>query len=61
MILCHWLGQTANPLTGAEASDLFASFVRARLPLRKTLNDKVYRRERLSAYPMSVTIERARE
>jgi SAM-dependent methyltransferase len=49
MVLCHWLGQTANPLTGAEASDLFAAFVSARLPVRTTLNEKAYRLERLSA------------
>ena len=48
MILCHWLGETDNPLTGLEASDLFAAFASARLPVRTTLNEKGYRLERLS-------------
>jgi SAM-dependent methyltransferase len=48
MILCHWLGKTDNPLTGSEASDLFAAFASARLPVRTTLNEKGYRLERLS-------------
>jgi SAM-dependent methyltransferase len=48
MILCHWLGETDNPLTGQEANDLFAAFVSARLPVRTTLNEKGYRLERLS-------------
>jgi SAM-dependent methyltransferase len=50
MILCHWLGDTDNPLTGPEASDLFASFARTTLPARTTLNEKSYRLERLSGY-----------
>jgi SAM-dependent methyltransferase len=48
MILCHCLGKTDNPLTGPEASDLFAAFASARLPVRTTLNEKGYRLERLS-------------
>jgi SAM-dependent methyltransferase len=48
MILCHWLGDTDNPLTGREASDLFAAFASARLPVRTTLNERGYRLERLS-------------
>jgi len=61
MILCHYLGETDNPLTGAEASDLFAAVVSARLPLRTTLKvrtrlkvrttlkEREYQLERLSA------------
>ena len=41
MILCHCLGKTDNPLTGPEASDLFAAFASARLPVRTTLQDGV--------------------
>jgi SAM-dependent methyltransferase len=50
MILCHWLGDTDNPLTGPVASDLFASFARTTLLARTTLNEKSYRLERLSGY-----------
>jgi SAM-dependent methyltransferase len=48
IILCHWLGQTNYPLTGVEASELFASAVSPTLPLRKIFHDDVYRLERVS-------------
>lgn len=49
IILCHWLGPTDYPLTGHQASDLFAAAVAARLPSRTILHDAIYRLERLSA------------
>lgn len=49
IILCHWLGETDYPLTGHQASDLFAAAVATRLPSRKILHDAIYRLERLSA------------
>jgi SAM-dependent methyltransferase len=50
VILCHWLGQTDYPLTGVEASDLFAAAVSPRLPVRKIFHDDVYRLERVSCH-----------
>ena len=49
IILCHWLGQTNYPLTGHQASDLFAVAAATRLPSRTILHDAIYRLERLSA------------
>jgi 2-polyprenyl-3-methyl-5-hydroxy-6-metoxy-1,4-benzoquinol methylase len=49
MILCHWLGETDYPLTGRQASDLFASFVAVRLPARTIVHEESYRLERLAA------------
>lgn len=49
MILCHWLGETDYPLTGAAASDAFAEAVFRRAPARRILRDEIYRLERLSA------------
>jgi SAM-dependent methyltransferase len=48
IILCHWLGETNYPLTGNEASDLFATAIALRLPNRVPLRDEVYRLERFS-------------
>jgi SAM-dependent methyltransferase len=48
MILCHWLGETDYPLTGHQASDLFAKAVSRRRPTRAILHEGVYRLERLS-------------
>jgi 2-polyprenyl-3-methyl-5-hydroxy-6-metoxy-1,4-benzoquinol methylase len=48
IILCHWLGETDYPLTGHQASDLFAAAVKASLPVRAILHDETYRLERLS-------------
>jgi SAM-dependent methyltransferase len=48
MILCHWLGETDYPLTGYQASDLFANAAASRRPTRVILHDEIYRLERLS-------------
>jgi SAM-dependent methyltransferase len=48
MILCHWLGKTDYPLTGRQASDLFAKAVATRRPKRLNLHEGIYRLERLS-------------
>jgi len=48
IILCHWLGETDYPLTGAFASECFASAVAIKLPARTRLRDDVYRLERSS-------------
>ena len=48
MILCHWLGETDYPLTGHQASDLFAKAFSKRRPTRLILHEGVYRLERLS-------------
>lgn len=48
IIACHWLGETNYPLTGSDASDLFAAEVAVRLPIRVPLRDEVYRLERWS-------------
>lgn len=49
IILCHWLGETDYPLSGIEASDLFARLIKAALPARSILHDEVYRLERFYA------------
>lgn len=49
IIMCHWLGETDYPLSGARASDLFASLIANRLPERTELHHDVYRLERLCA------------
>ncbi len=48
VVLCHWLGETDYPLTGEQASDLFAEAIVKRLPSRAILNGETYRLERLS-------------
>ena len=48
MVLCHWLGETDYPLTGHQASDIFADAVVMRAPSRRILRDEVYRLETLS-------------
>ena len=45
MALCHWLGETDYPLTGHQASDIFAEAVVKRAPSRRILRDEVYRLE----------------
>lgn len=47
MVLCHWLGETDYPLTGHQASDIFAEAVVMRAPSRRILRDEVYRLETL--------------
>ncbi len=49
VILCHWLGQTDYPLSGIEASELFARTITKTLPVRSILHDAIYRLERFSA------------
>ncbi|OYU92025.1 MAG: SAM-dependent methyltransferase [Bradyrhizobiaceae bacterium PARB1] len=49
MVLCHWLGETDYPLTGCQASDIFADAVAMRAPSRRILRDHVYRLETLSS------------
>jgi 2-polyprenyl-3-methyl-5-hydroxy-6-metoxy-1,4-benzoquinol methylase len=49
IILCHWLGETDYPLTGVEASDQFARFIKPTMPVRSVLHDAIYRLERFSA------------
>jgi SAM-dependent methyltransferase len=48
MILCHWLGETDYPLTGRQASELFAQAVATRRPGRAILHEGIYRLERLT-------------
>jgi SAM-dependent methyltransferase len=48
LILCHWLGETDYPLTGHEASELFARACVTRQPRREILHEGIYRLERLS-------------
>ena len=49
IILCHWLGETDYPLTGHQASDLFATAIHETLPVRTVLQNDGYRLERLSS------------
>ncbi|MGJ5177491.1 class I SAM-dependent methyltransferase [Bradyrhizobium oligotrophicum] len=49
IVLCHWLGETDYPLTGIDASELFAEFIKPALPVRAILHDETYRLERFSA------------
>jgi len=49
ILLCHWLGETDYPLTGHEASDLFAEHVVTKMPVRVIVRNDVYRLERFLA------------
>lgn len=49
ILLCHWLGETDYPLSGVEASELFAAAVVSRMPGRSIVHDDVYRLERFVA------------
>jgi hypothetical protein len=49
IILCHWLGETDYPLTGIQASELFARCVKPSAPVRTVLHDAIYRLEKFSA------------
>jgi SAM-dependent methyltransferase len=49
IVLCHWLGETDYPVTGIEASELFAGLIKPALPVRSVLHDSIYRLERFSA------------
>jgi SAM-dependent methyltransferase len=48
IVMCHWLGETDYPLTGAMASDLFALAMIRRLPVHEILRNQQYRLDRLS-------------
>jgi SAM-dependent methyltransferase len=48
IILCHWLGETDYPLSGEQASELFARETASRLPRRTIVHDEVYRLERFA-------------
>ena len=50
IVLCHWLGETDYPLTGVEASELFARHIKPIMPARSILHDAVYRLERFSVH-----------
>lgn len=50
--LCHWLGETDYPLTGHQASNLFAKAAARRRPDRSILHEGIYRLERLT-FPRS--------
>jgi 2-polyprenyl-3-methyl-5-hydroxy-6-metoxy-1,4-benzoquinol methylase len=50
IVLCHWLGETDYPLTGVEASELFARHIKPLMPARSILHDAVYRLERFSVH-----------
>jgi SAM-dependent methyltransferase len=49
IVLCHWLGETDYPLTGVEASELFACHIKPAMRLRSILHNATYRLERFSA------------
>jgi 2-polyprenyl-3-methyl-5-hydroxy-6-metoxy-1,4-benzoquinol methylase len=49
IILCHWLGETDYPLTGDQASEIFAKGIAIKLPTREIIRDETYRLERYSA------------
>jgi SAM-dependent methyltransferase len=53
VILCHWLGPTDYPLSGALASDLFIEAMQARLELHSILHEGVYRLERIRLRPQT--------
>lgn len=48
IVLCHWLGETDYPLSGTDASEVFADTVVSRLSVRSIVRDDVYRLERFS-------------
>jgi SAM-dependent methyltransferase len=49
IVLCHWLGGTDYPLTGVEASELFACHIKPAMRVRSILHNATYRLERFSA------------
>ena len=48
IVLCHWLGETDYPLSGADASEVFARVIKRAMPTRLILHDDVYRLEQFS-------------
>lgn len=51
LVLCHWLGETDYPLTGAEAAEAFVSAAVAKAYRHETMHDDVYRLDRLLRDP----------
>lgn len=49
IVLCHWLGETDYPLTGMQASKMFADAVAMQTPVRRILRDDAFRLETLTA------------
>ena len=49
IVLCHWLGETDYPLTGVEASELFACHIKPAMRVRSILHNATYRLERFFA------------
>lgn len=49
IVLCHWLGETDYPLTGVEASELFACHIKPAMRVRSIFDNATYRLERFSA------------
>lgn len=49
IVSCHWLGETDYPLSGREASDLFAAETLKRSLVREPVFEGAYRLERLVA------------
>ena len=48
IVLCHWLGETDYPLSGADASEVFARAIKKAMPTHLILHDEVYRLEKFS-------------
>ena len=48
IVLCHWLGETDYPLTGREATDLFAHALPRPPFVHAVLHDDTYRLDRLA-------------
>ena len=50
LLLCHWLGETDYPLSGAEASALMAEAIGGAMRLHSIVADDVYRLERFEGF-----------
>lgn len=53
LLLCHWLGETDYPLSGAEASVLMAEAMGGAMRLHSIVVDDVYRLERFEGFSIS--------
>lgn len=49
MITCHWLGETDYPLSGQDASGVFAEEALRRTLKHRTLRNEIYRLESYSS------------
>ena len=47
LLLCHWLGETDYPLTGAEAAETFVAAAQAKGYRHETMHNDIYRLDRL--------------